>query len=179
MISELDRSNQILSEYLSLAKDKRVELSRQNLNDIISKILPLLESDSLLYRADLMTSLQNVPDIDLDGNECKQLLFNFLRNSMESGEQPTITLSTYVENQHVVLDIRDTGSGFHLDVLERPGTPFLTTKDYGVGLGLAVCFRIAERHQATVELQNGEVGAIVKVYFPIPQAISPQKNGIA
>jgi two-component system, sporulation sensor kinase E len=179
MISELDRSNQILTEYLSLAKDKRVELSRQNLNDIISKILPLLESDSLLYRANLKTSMQPVPLIEIDENECKQLLFNFLRNSMESGEQPTIVLSTYVEGQHVVLDVRDTGNGFHPNVLERPGTPFLTTKDFGVGLGLAVCFRIAERHKATIELQNGETGAIVKVFFPIPQQILSQKSGIA
>lgn len=58
----------------------------------------------------------------------------------------------------VVLAVRDEGKGISPEVLEKLGTPFYTTKDNGTGLGLGVCYAIATRHNAKIEIQTGSEG---------------------
>ncbi len=55
----------------------------------------------------------------------------------------------------MVLAVRDEGNGIRPEVLEKLGTPFYTTKDNGTGLGLGVCYAIAARHNAKIEIQTG------------------------
>ena len=50
------------------------------------------------------------------------------------------------------------GKGIRPEVLEKLGTPFYTTKDNGTGLGLGVCYAIAARHNAKIEIQTGSEG---------------------
>lgn len=51
-------------------------------------------------------------------------------------------------------------------MLDNLGTPFLTTKENGTGLGLAVCYRIAARHKATIKVDTGPQGTTFWVTFP-------------
>lgn len=51
-------------------------------------------------------------------------------------------------------------------MLNTLGTPFITTKENGTGLGLAVCFRIAARHNAKIKIDTSPEGTTVKVEFP-------------
>lgn len=51
------------------------------------------------------------------------------------------------------------------EVLEKLGTPFYTTKDNGTGLGLGVCYAIAARHNAKIEIQTGSEGTTFFVKF--------------
>lgn len=51
------------------------------------------------------------------------------------------------------------------EVLEKLGTPFFTTKETGTGLGLAVCHGIAERHNATIDVETSSAGTTFFVRF--------------
>lgn len=55
----------------------------------------------------------------------------------------------------MVLSIRDEGCGIELKTLDKLGKPFHTTKKNGTGLGLNICYNIAERHNATVDFESG------------------------
>ena len=63
--------------------------------------------------------------------------------------------------------MRDQGSGLDPAIIEKLGTPFLTTKDRGTGLGLAVCYSIAARHSARIDFVTGASGTTFMVYFPM------------
>ncbi len=76
-----------------------------------------------------------------------------------------VTVSTYMEDNAVVMKVKDEGEGIRDDIVQRLGTPFLTTKDLGTGLGLAVCFAIARRHQATIDFTTGATGTSFFVRF--------------
>jgi signal transduction histidine kinase len=77
----------------------------------------------------------------------------------------TITVRTYQDGTDVVLAIEDQGTGIAEHVIDKLGTPFFTTKENGTGLGLAVCYSIAARHQAHITIETSPSGSIFFVRF--------------
>jgi PAS domain S-box-containing protein len=171
MIEELDRANSIITEYLSLAKNKMVELMPNNLNAIISKLLPLIQAKAITRDQYIILELDDLPDLLLDTKEICQLILNLVNNGTES--MPSVgyvTIRTFVEEEKVVLAVQDQGHGIDHNLLEKLGTPFFTTKDQGTGLGLAVCYRIAARHNAKIDIETSSSGTTFFVRFSIPLA---------
>ncbi len=170
MIEELDRANSIITEFLSLAKNKMVDMTSQSLNCIINKSLPLIEASALIKNQYIYQDLHDLPDLLLDKEEIHQLILNMLKNGLESMPSGgVITIRTFVENEKAVLAIEDQGSGIEPDSLEKLGTPFFTTKEQGNGLGLAVCYRIAARHNASIDIETSPKGTTFFISFPIPE----------
>jgi len=169
MIEELDRANTIISEYLSLAKTKMTDLKTGNLNQVFDALFPLIQADAFHSGHQVQLNASVLPDIEFDEKELRQMVLNLVRNGLEAmTEGGIVTISTYQEENHVVFAVQDTGSGIPADVVDRIGTPFLTTKSNGTGLGLSVCYRIAERHNAKIEFSTGKSGTTFYVKFPVP-----------
>jgi len=172
MIEELDRANSIITEFLSLAKNKAVIIECCNLNDNINAILPLLQADASHSKHHMKLELGDIPDINMDKKEIRQVLLNLVRNAVEATPSGgTITVKTELVNQQVVLYVRDTGPGISKDIMDKLGTPFVTTKETGTGLGLSVCYRIADRHNAKLEVETSLNGTTFLIKFN--QAHSP------
>lgn len=166
MIEELDRANGIITEFLSLAKNRAVELKLANLNDVIRSLYPLLHADALRRGQELLLALDNIPNLLIDEKDIRQLILNLVRNAleaMESGGQ--VQIATVQNEEEVLLIVRDQGKGIPADVIEQLGTPFFTTKEKGTGLGLPVCYRIADRHQAKINFETSDAGTAVFVRF--------------
>jgi len=170
MIQELDRGNAIITEFLSLAKGKVINLQEQNLNVIISSLLPLVQADAATRDNYIHTELGDIPPLLLDASEMRQLIINLGRNGLEAMHPGgNLFIKTFVDGESVVLSVRDEGEGMPDEILEKLGAPFVTTKDYGTGLGLAVCFRIALRHDAKIDVETGPDGTTAFVRFNQPQ----------
>ncbi|MDR3591781.1 MAG: ATP-binding protein [Negativicutes bacterium] len=169
MINEIDRANAIITEFLSLAKNKRVDLKLGNLNTTITNLFPLLQADAFRTGHYLNLETSDVPDVLFDDNEIRQLLLNLFRNALEATpERCTITIATKVDYQCVHLSVRDTGPGLPDLVLQNIGKPFVTTKETGTGLGLPVCYSIAKRHNAEIDVETGAGGTTFMVKFNLP-----------
>lgn len=176
MIEELDRANAIITEYLGMARDKRVELHTRCLNSIITTISPVIQSDANLREMKLEFELSDIPQPLIDESEIRQMILNMARNGMEAMSMGSkLTIGTRPEANQVVLYIKDEGHGVNQDLMERLGTPFLTTKENGTGLGLPVCYSIAARHNARIDCETGPEGTTFYVRFPVPE----QMRGIA
>ncbi|MBP2653899.1 MAG: signal transduction histidine kinase, nitrogen specific, NtrB [Firmicutes bacterium] len=166
MMQELDRANAIITEFLSLAKNKAVDLKEGNLNDIINMVLPLMEAGALLYDKTVKTDLQEIPNTLLDEKEIRQLILNFVRNGLDAMPPGgSLIIQTFCDKEDVILAIQDQGKGIPPDVAEQIGTPFFTTKEYGMGLGLAVCYSIAARHNAAITFESTATGTVFHVHF--------------
>jgi len=169
MIEELDRANSIITEFLSLAKDKKVQLQPENLTLIIMKLLPLIQTKAIGLSHYFKLELNDLPDLLLDKEEMHQLIFNLVDNALESmSSTGVVSIRTFTENGEVVLAVQDQGNGIDNRLLDKLGTPFLTTKEQGTGLGLAVCYRIAARHNAKIDLETSSTGTIFYVRFSMP-----------
>lgn len=168
LISELERSNLIIKEYLSLCQNKARELKLCRLNQIIEDLQPLITADANATSKYIDYQLEIVPELHLDEKEMRQLILNLVRNALEAMDPGgTITLRTQATNRGVVLIVQDQGKGIPAHVMENIGKPFLTTKENGTGIGLAVVYRIADDHQATIQVKTGPTGTTFHIIFKV------------
>lgn len=166
MIEELDRANSIITEFLSLAKNKAVDLQPLSLNKLIENIFPLIQADAMLSDKEIIMELKDTVVLPLDEKEIRQLILNLVRNGLEamSGDGKMM-IRTFMDDEEVVLAVADEGSGIKTNDLEKIGTPFFTTKENGTGLGLATCYSIAARHNAVIHIDTGLSGTTFFVRF--------------
>jgi Signal transduction histidine kinase, nitrogen specific len=173
MVEELDRANSIITEFLSLAKNKAVEFKTKNLNEIVKVLYPLITADAALNDKYLKLELSEIPNLLLDEKEIRQLILNLTRNGLEAMTRGCcLVIKTYVDNNEVVLAVIDQGRGIDLQLIDKISTPFFTTKDNGVGLGLATCYSIANRHNAKINFDTGADGTIFYVRFKVTKVSS-------
>ncbi|MBP1760636.1 MAG: domain S-box [Firmicutes bacterium] len=167
MIEELDRANAIITEFLNLAKDKTADLRPQSLGLIIARIRPMIEAEALMRDKHVRIIEGNDIQLLLDENEIRQMVLNLVRNGLDAmSSGGTVTIITEETEREVILCIADQGCGIDSDIIELIGTPFVSSKDNGVGLGMAVCYSIAARHGARIEFETGSEGTAFRIYFP-------------
>lgn len=169
MIGELDRANSIISEFLTLAKNKRIKLKPTDLNAAIRNILPLLRADAVREGKDIQTEFTNIPQVLVDEDEIRQCIMNLVRNALEAApEKGVVILSTDWNGQDTAcISVKDDGPGIPLAVYQKLGTPFVTTKENGAGLGLPICYQIAERNNAKIEVKTSPAGTTFSLWFKI------------
>lgn len=170
MITELDRADSIIREYLSLARDRPVDLREMNLNGIVEVLYPLISADAINAGIDTDMVLGELPDVLLNENEIRQLILNLVKNGLEAmGNGGKLTIKTFADKEEVVLLVQDQGPGIKPELMDKIGTPFFSTKDNGTGLGLAVCYGIASRHNAAIAIETGAGGTSFFVRFKIKE----------
>ncbi len=168
MIEELDRANSILTEFLSMSRTKPTLFEGYNINDIVHSTLPLVQADALNNDILLSVELNKVPDLQLNIQEIRQLLLNLVRNGIEAMSRGgQLSIRTFATHCEVALVVADEGDGIEGHVLEKLGMPFLTTKEHGTGLGLAVSYSIASRHNGRISVETSPKGSTFFVYFEL------------
>jgi signal transduction histidine kinase/ActR/RegA family two-component response regulator len=111
-----------------------------------------------------------VPPIMGVQGEIRDAVTNLVFNAVDA--MPTggaLTLRSYATQHHVTVEVCDTGTGMTEDVRARCLDPFFTTKgERGTGLGLAMVYGMAERHNAVIEIDSEpNAGTIVRLVFPV------------
>lgn len=159
LIKEVDRLNQVIENYLSLARPKITSLNEFGLRDAVFSVVGILSPKARRDRIDLDCRLPNQPiTIKGDENKFRQVLLNLLLNSMAAMENGgRIAIDTHVEEGHrptLVLSISDTGKGIPEEQMEHIFKPFYTTRDGGTGLGLPITKRIADQYKWGLRLQS-------------------------
>lgn len=149
---------------------------KTDLNIVLAEVLSDLEIRIEKTCAKVETS--ELPSIEADTSQMRQLFQNLISNSLKFhkvGEVPSIKVSAETHEDFVQLVVSDNGIGFDEKYLDRIFTIFQRLHgrhEYeGTGVGLAVCKRIAERHDGniTAQSQPGK-GATFLVKLPITQS---------
>lgn len=166
MVSEIDRVDSMMSEFLAFGRPYTGKMKRQNLNETIRLLLPILQANAGESDKQVLVELDEIPELELNANEIRQVVLNLVRNGLEAmSAGGVVLLKTYCEGDRVVLSVQDQGTGISPQIMENLGAPFLTTKDTGTGLGLSVCYRIVAKHQAELNVSTGTQGTTFYVRF--------------
>jgi signal transduction histidine kinase len=178
MVEEIDRANSIITEFLSMARNKPSDQKPGRLDTVVEVLMPMLDAGALMSGKMLIFKGGPVPPILMADRDIRQLILNLVRNASEAtphGGQ--VSICTYVEADRVVLAIADQGTGISPEVQQKLGTAFFTTKEKGTGIGLTVCRHIAERHHANLAFRTGPQGTTFYVSFPMagPDDVSQEK----
>lgn len=113
-----------------------------------------------------------LPDVIVDSIQIQQVLFNLLQNSVEamcgqSSPRHLLVSAEPVDDQMVLVRVRDTGPGLSEEIRSNLFTPFTTTKADGMGFGLAISRRIVEAHGGVIDV-NPQASPGVEVTFTLP-----------
>lgn len=169
ILEELDRMNEIIEEFLSLARNRLIEKKPSDLNAILTSIFPILMADALKNDIELSYDLcEDLNIINLNPKEIRQLVLNLARNGIEAmSPKGILTVSTNNLENGVELTISDTGSGITPEILDKIFEPFYTSKNSGTGLGLSVCKNIVEGHNGRIDVTSVvSSGTSFVIYLP-------------
>lgn len=178
MLDELDRANRIITEFLTLAKDKRVERRSVCINEIIDALYPLIQAEAFMKSKTIKLALSECPLLELDDKEIRQLILNLAVNGLEAMDKGgVLEISTIAEDGYVILAVKDSGYGIDEELLDKICVPFFTTKDCGTGLGLPICYSIAARHDAIMDIDTSGNGTTFSVRFPCESKLDKLYEG--
>lgn len=172
MLSELERINLIVGEFLILAKPQAVKFKYRDIRDIISEVSVFMSSEALMHNVTIKDNYtEDDCRIPCEENQLKQVFINLLKNAIEAmpqGGQIHIVISRLAT--HVSVQITDEGIGMDEETLKRIGDPFFTVKENGTGLGIMVSQKIIQSHQGLMELSSQvNVGTTVRVLLPLQE----------
>ncbi len=173
ILDEIERVNNIVEEFMLLAKPKVVELEEKNIIPVLKNIISLLEFEARKRNVTLHLDVdQEIVQIECDENRLKQVFLNFIKNGIEA--MPSggdLFVKAEVKTKNIEISIQDTGVGIPPETLKKIGEPFYTTKKNGNGLGLMVSFKIIESHNGKVYIESEQnKGTTFKILLPAKTA---------
>ena len=178
LIAEAQNATRRISDLVSAVKSYS-QLDRAAVQDV--RLVDGLESTLIMLGHKLRDGItvvraydDSVPTVTAKPGELNQVWTNLIDNAVDAMDgSGTLTIRTYADDHHVVVDICDTGHGMTDEVAAHAFEPFFTTKEVGkgTGLGLDISRRIiVERHGGEIGVESEPGVTVVRVRLPLGRA---------
>lgn len=174
---EVDRLEQILNDFLRLARLPQPDLKPGDIASLLNELLDFVEPETRQGEIELVRDFdRDLPAVYFDSGQMKQALLNIILNanqSMPAGGK--LTVKAYRTNKHISIDVTDTGEGIPPDSIDRLFDLFYSTKKGGTGLGLSIARRIASMHNGEIRVksreskESPEKGTTFSILLPISE----------
>ena len=147
-----------------------------NLNDLVTDVVRMVSPNAILHSCELHTLLEpNLQPINGDRIQLQQVLLNLTINAFDAMRDTPIAsrkvLITTESNGDgtVRTSVRDYGTGISEEARARVFEQFFTTKERGLGMGLAIVRSIVKSHGGSISAENAEGGG-ARFHFTLPKA---------
>ena len=171
------RASEILERTRRLFRHQPAQPSSSNLNDVVREVVTV--ATPRLRELDVRMTLAlepRLPNVYADAVQIQQVLFNLIMNGADAmhavaGHLRHMRISTRHGARHVVVSVRDSGTGLDRADASRVFEPFYTTKVGGSGMGLAISRSIVQSHGGALwAVSNSDHGSTFRFKIPIPTA---------
>ena len=157
--------DEIVKGLLGFARPKGKLVSREPLGTVLARVAAAAELPDSRWQ------LRGVTDALVDADALGRVLSNLLRNAVEASPDVSVTVTSRLAHGELELIVEDDGPGVAPDVARSVFEPFVSTKQRGSGLGLALSARVLSFLGGHLELTNpGEAGARFRVRVPVVEA---------
>ncbi len=182
---QTDRASNIVGNLLNFSRTgNAAEFVGIDINKLLDDTLQLLEPQLRKSQVEIVKNYAALPPkVFGNAGKLQQVFTNLIinaRDAMFGGGE--ILLTTFLENEEVVITVSDTGTGIEAENLSKIFDPFFTTKDIGsgTGLGLAVSYGIVQEHAGTIEVSS-EVGrgTMFRLVFPVAREHQKQQRAVS
>ncbi len=152
IIKDSYRASAVIARIRSLVKKTPPRNDWVDLNEVIDEVLALAQNEARRHRVSLNRQLkQDLPSVRGDRVQLQQVVLNLIVNGLEAIARSKngareLSISSDVDQEHVIIAVRDSGEGLDSANLERVFDAFYTTKPEGMGMGLAISRTIIESH---------------------------------
>lgn len=170
MLTEIDRINELVSEFLLLSKPKNISYAMVDIPMVLREILPIINNVAILHDATIQYhAALNLPKVVANNELLKQVCLNICKNGIEAmveGGILTIVEKFDTLEMLVNIEIHDTGPGIPSFLIDKIFDPFFTTKENGTGLGLSVCQRIIHDIGGSIRVSSKGFGTTFTISIP-------------
>ena len=174
MISDARRASEVIHSIRALSKKTDAEKVPLDINDVVREASRLVQREAITHGASLRLELApELPSILGDWVQLQQVIINLVINAIQAmasvTDRPRILLirSQQSEDGHVLVAVRDSGTGIEAKSVNKLFKAFFTTKPSGMGMGLSICRTIIEAHSGQVSAANNSgPGATFQLILP-------------
>lgn len=152
----LRRIDSIVKNLRTFSRMDGGQTALANVNELIDTTLSVINNE-IKYKATVRREYGELPEIYCSRDRLNQVFVNILVNAAQAIEtHGEITIRTGYDEERVLVEISDTGSGIREEDIERIFDPFFTTKDIGdgTGLGLSIVYDIIKAHKGTIAVDS-------------------------
>ncbi len=171
------RAGQIIRRVYGFVRKAEPDMRACDLGPIIQDMVELMRPEAARRGVRLaMRIAPRLPLVEADSIQMGQLVANLARNGIEAmvgtpKTQRVLTISAKADGGEVRVCVADNGTGIADEITEQLFTPFFTTKEDGMGMGLKICRSIIEQHGGRLWHEAGNNGGCV-FHFALP-AVRP------
>ncbi len=168
---EISRLNDIVEEFLSVAKSRKLELHPHDLKNLLEQMLLLAEEEAFHKGILIKTYWSNTPVmIAMDSQRLKQAFLNIVKNALESiPGKGSVNIELEVKGRKwACVRFIDTGVGLSTGEIEHIFDLGYTTKDKGLGFGLPLAHEIIKGHGGTIRVSSDPGrGSVFEILLPL------------
>lgn len=172
LLQEIERLNQVVENYLGLARRQTYRKTLFDLREVIRNVHLLLQSRARKESISLKFHLPEEPlMVEADPDQVRQILINLVLNAIQAMDHPGEVLiearqtsssqksddgrsHVPAKGNSIRLCVQDQGRGMLPEEIEKIFDPFYTTKTKGTGLGLAIVRRMVEQNRWKIEVES-------------------------
>ncbi|RKZ53763.1 MAG: serine/threonine-protein kinase PknK [Candidatus Parabeggiatoa sp. nov. 3] len=170
IMTAVDRASKVVFALKSYARrDLEGKKTQANVTAGLNVVLTLYQNQ-LKQGVEVITDYQEVPEILCYPDELNQVWTNLIHNAIQAMDnQGSLEISVAQRDNHLVIQITDSGKGIEENIKPRIFEPFFTTKPAGEGsgLGLDIVRKIIEKHQGKIEVASQPGKTTFSVFLPI------------
>lgn len=166
---EIAALNRIIDDFLSFSRPRRPEARLHDVRLPIEEAAGLLEAQMRSQGVSLSLDLPAQPVMAwADPEHVKRMMLNLLKNASQAGD--AIVVSCRLQHGEVLVSVKDNGPGIPDGLSPRIFEPFVTDKEKGAGLGLAIVRQLVQANEGRIEVHPGGSaigeGAEFRIYLP-------------
>ena len=164
IVEDDGRAADVLSSIRQLMKLEKREKLKVDINQLIKQVVDIFRGESIKQNINLKLILTEKPVYVVgDSIQIQQVLLNFIFNAAHALEEKnsgkkTIEIIEQIENENVTVSVRDNGKGIDQSIINDLFKPFVTTRENGFGIGLAISKTIIDEHEGKVWAENNPDG---------------------
>jgi signal transduction histidine kinase len=175
ILEEVQQLSRMVNEFAEFARLPLPALRPVALDELVDRVVELYASEpDVTIRKELAPDL---PRVELDADQISRALKNVVGNALEAsregrrGEGAEVVIRAGVADGSAQIEVLDNGPGFSQEAEQRLFEPYFTTKRHGVGLGMALTYRIVIEHGGVIFAENRpRAGARVVIRLPLRSA---------
>jgi signal transduction histidine kinase len=166
---EVRRANYMVVNFMNYGRPLKLRRTDIVYRELLAKVLPVLQDRLTEQHITVIQQIPaDLPALWIDGELFRNCILNFITNASQAmPDGGTITLGALFEEGLVKLTFSDQGCGISPDNIGKIFQPYFTTKDVGIGLGLAITERIIKEHGGGIEVES-TVGAGTTITVSLP-----------
>ncbi|MGM0840188.1 MAG: ATP-binding protein [Bacillota bacterium] len=167
-IQELDHAQDVINQYLSLAKPQTEENEVFSLTDTMNESVDVMSTYAVMNSIKINKKIEDGLMIKGMKIEVKQVLLNLLKNAIEAVKEngEIIAAATVHKDGRIMIVIQDNGVGMPPEQLKILGRPYYSTKEKGTGLGLTVSYQIVKRMKGEIQVESERgVGTTFRIFL--------------